>query len=851
MPEAPQDRDHLLVRGTAHSESYTYPGFPRSEPVPRNRERQRHAAELIERLRRVAEQAEERRNAPLAEGLARGSGTYLRFESDPGDVLDVERLEDRRSWVGTEVLVVKKERGEGEDLDRLSATVFVPEGKIERIIQKVDQYRSEETSPGSGRPKNQSLVESIADVALGHLSDLWAEWSVPFPDDNQAVWWEAWLRIDDDEEEAEEVLAEFRDQARAADLVVSDREIVFPERTVLLVHGTPRQLASSVFLLDTLAELRQPRETAEFFESLSSVEQAEWVRDAANRISAPPEDAPTVCVFDTGVNRGHPLIEPALREDDMHAYGPEWSKADDLPTHPGGHGTEMAGLSLYGDLAEALAGAGAIRLDHRLESVRILPPNGTNEPKLYGDIMRDGVAQAELEAPRRKRVCMLTVSADGRPHRGQPSSWSSAIDQLCYGSDADGRHQRLFIVAAGNASHESVDDYPAGNETDPIHDPGQSWNALTVGAYTDRDSIDASVHPGWRAMAPRGGLAPCSTTSLVWDPKQCPLKPDVVMEGGNYGVNPDDGSYDYGHPPSLRLLTTHRNFRTRMVTTSGDTSGATALAARLAARITARYPRLWPETVRGLVVHSARWTAEMLRPYDPSALSRQGDDSDLNTLLRKYGYGVPDERVALNSAGNSLTLIAEDQLYPFEKGTKTYVRTNELNLHRLPWPTEVLQQLGNVEAEMRVTLSYFIEPSPSSASAAPLRTKFRYASHGLRFDARTPTETEEEFRQRINQEAREEEQTRAKTSGDFGDWALGKDLRTRGSIHSDWWKGTAAQLAQKNTLAVFPVSGWWKERSHHGRWDRPVRYSLIVTIRTPAVQTDIYTPVENIITIRT
>jgi hypothetical protein len=842
MADVSRDLDHLVVRETAAPEPYQYPGSPRDRTVPRSRDRDAHAAKLIAQLGAVAERVAARQQQPLEAGLVRGGGTYVTFESDPGDVLDIDRLEDRR--VGFRVLAVKEEAsGEGEP--RVSAAVFVPEGKLDRLTQKVERYRTEDTSPDSGKPKNRRLVESVADITVSALSDLWTEWGTPFPDEDEELWWEAWLRADEDDE-AEGVVAEFRAQAEAAGLTVSDREIVFPERIVLLIRGTARRLADSVFLLDTLAELRRARGTAGFFESLPPAEIAAWVRDAADRVSAPTGDAPAVCVFDTGVNRGHPLVEPALDESDMHAYGPEWSTADDLPSYPGGHGTEMAGLSLYGDLADALATPGAVRLEHRLESVRIIPPSGENKPELYGDITSDGVAQAELAAPERSRVCLLAVSADGRPYRGQPSSWSSAVDQLCYGADTDGRFKRLFVVAAGNASEEAVSAYPEGNETDTIHDPAQSWNALTVGAFTDRDQIDPSAHPGWTALAPRGGLSPSSTTSLVWDHRQTPHKPDVVMEGGNYGVNPDDGTYDYGHPPALRLLTTHRRLRTTPITTSGDTSGAAALAARLSARISARYPDLWPETVRALIVHSARWTDEMMEPYDSDALSKQGADADLNVLLRKYGYGVPDERDALRSASNSLTLIAQDALQPFVKGTSYNVKTNELNVHHFPWPTDVLQQLpSGVRAQMRVTLSYFVEPSPSSAGAAPIRTKFRYASHGLRFDAKTPLETVEQFRQRINKQARDDDQDGSPTSGDFGDWTLGKDLRTRGSVHSDWWEGSAAELAGKNAIAVYPVSGWWKERKHHGRWDRKVRYALVVTIRTPAVQTDIYTPVKN------
>lgn len=36
-----------------------------------------------------------------------------------------------------------------------------------------------------------------------------------------------------------------------------------------------------------------------------------------------------------------------------------------------------------------------------------------------------------------------------------------------------------------------------------------------------------------------------------------------------------------------------------------------------------------------------------------------------------------------------------------------------MHLHDLPWPKEVLLELGEVSGKLRVTLSYFIEPDPS------------------------------------------------------------------------------------------------------------------------------------------
>lgn len=68
---------------------------------------------------------------------------------------------------------------------------------------------------------------------------------------------------------------------------------------------------------------------------------------------------------------------------------------------------------------------------------------------------------------------------------------------------------------------------------------------------------------------------------------------------------------------------------------------------------------------------------------------------------------------ALWSVKNSLTLVAEDSLYPYRK-TRDGIKTRDLNLHALPWPLEQLQELQDTQVELRVTLSYFIEPNPSA-----------------------------------------------------------------------------------------------------------------------------------------
>ena len=139
-------------------------------------------------------------------------------------------------------------------------------------------------------------------------------------------------------------------------------------------------------------------------------------------------------------------------------------------------------------------------------------------------------------------------------------------------------------------------------------------------------------------------------------------------------------------------------------------------------------------------------------------------------------------------------------------------------------------------------LSYFIEPNPSRRG---VRSKYRYESHGLRFDVKRPHESVDTFRKRINVAARDEDEgTIRDSSGDAG-WLIGPHARHRGSLHNDVWHGTATDLASRGFIAVYPTAGWWKTRPALERYDKAARYALVVSIKAPEVDVDLYTEVEN------
>ena len=471
-----------MLVNTAHTEIYS----PINQSGPKHkhplRDRQQHGQDLLAKLEQIRTESIEIGIDQAAFGIDTGNGIYLQFESDAGFDLKLESLESSKE--GIELVAVKTID------DKMFATCFVPEGKLAHFFKSVSDYLEKETK--SGKPANQPLVDSIGDIRRAVVDALWTDDPDLFPSDNEMIWWEVWLRVGSDREA---FLSFFRDHAQQLGLEIG-KEVRFPERTVVAAKGTKEQITRSVNLLNCIAELRRAKETADFFTSMGSVEQHEWIASALQQIEAPSANTPAVCLLDTGVNNGHPLLSVALDAADMDTYDPTWGVSDNK-----GHGTEMAGLALYGDLTDMLATSGPITLKHRLESVKILPPVGQNRPDLYGAITEEAVARAEIFAPNRERVINIAVSTDGKD-RGKPSSWSAVIDKITSGSDDNQR--RIVIVAAGNTTREHRHLYPDSNLTDCVHDPGQAWNALTVGAFTEKCNIDEIAYPHWQAVAPFG-----------------------------------------------------------------------------------------------------------------------------------------------------------------------------------------------------------------------------------------------------------------------------------------------------------------------------------------------------------
>ncbi|WP_162049657.1 S8 family peptidase [Fluviibacter phosphoraccumulans] len=827
MSEQTNDkRRHFLLHNTCEAKPFTAHS-PKGGRVPLVPEldRAQHGSSLVQQLALLQPLAETAKERQKEIGLEAGLGIQIQFVSRPDADLAFEKLAAEGKGKGIELLSVQESDGRA-----VIANVFVPDGQLQHFERMVTDYLAERTDSIGRSRDNKKLLNTIGSIRASAIQGLWTDSPELLPTDaEEQFWWEVWLRRNKDGVNA--AVNDFRRLAAMSLCQVSEAVVHFPERSVLVMFGSQQQLAQSVMLLNCVAELRRAKDTAEFFVGMGITEQREWANDLKRLLqpSVDDDEAPRVCLLDSGVNRGHTLLEPLIAANDLHAVNAAWGTHD-----AANHGTGMAGLVAYGDLHERLASNEPVVVRHRIESVKLTPNQGANvgDDKHHAQLFVAGVTLPETRFGQRKRVFSSAVTASDYRDFGRPSAWSATVDSLASDDLGEGAFPRLFVLSAGNINDRAHwRQYPHSLSLNQIHDPGQAWNAITVGAFTEKVLITGPATTNFEPVAPEGALSPFTTTSSLWD-RVWPLKPDVVFEGGNAatdGVVADNLA-------SLELLTTNNNPGTRLFWTTNATSAASALCSRMAAQIMVDYPELRPETIRALIVNSAEWTPAMLEMFPPHGARRTKQENV--ALIQHCGWGVPDLERALWSAGNTLSLVVEDELNPYVKDGSE-VKTREMNLHSLPWPLEQLEALQNTEVEMRVTLSYFIEPNPSARGAT---SKYHYPSHRLRFAVRRPLESVENFQARINAAAVREEEGRVATPTD-SNWLLGDGLRHRGSLHQDVWRGSAAELASRGFIAVYPSTGWWRTRKAQERFDLPARYSLIVSIHTPETGVDLYAPI--------
>jgi Subtilase family len=203
-------------------------------------------------------------------------------------------------------------------------------------------------------------------------------------------------------------------------------------------------------------------------------------------------------------------------------------------------------------------------------------------------VTQGAVALVEIARPGvRRSFCIATTATDFPPDR--PSTWSGALDQVAAGSmpgdqansvPASERPKRLVLAATGNVSGGMmVDVVPS----QPLEDPAQSWNALTIGGFTRKEQPPAPP-PDLEPVVPANNRSPFSRGSQSPPDDLTPIKPEVLFEAGNML---SDVSGFCGWEPSVSLLAPGSDVVAEPLVPFWATSAAVGMAGNFTGRLQA------------------------------------------------------------------------------------------------------------------------------------------------------------------------------------------------------------------------------------------------------------------------
>lgn len=394
----------------------------------------------------------------------------------------------------------------------------------------------------------------------------------------------------------------------------------------------------------------------------------------------PQEGAEGICIIDSGITTGHPMLQTAVGETVA------------IPTRLGsgfdehGHGTMVAGIALYGDVAACINnldftpqfyifGARVTNANNEFDDERLIISQMDEAVRYFHDNYGCRVFNISLADPQ--------LVFDG----SKPSPWAQILDTLA-------RELNIIIVVStgnypvvginGNAADQKRIGYP-GYLLDPdarILEPATAANAITVGAISHCENAEMFGRypndPAYQCIALTSQPSPFTRSGPGVNDA---IKPDVCEYGGN--ILWDGRTHVLIRDRGLSIVSMNREFTSRLFTVDVGTSYAAPRVAHLAAQILNNYRGLSANLVRALIANSAELPVAGL------------DQLNMDDLLRLYGYGRPNLEKALFSTDNRVTLMAEDTIL-----------VDTFHIYQIPIPEEFKDTRGR----RRISISLAFDP---------------------------------------------------------------------------------------------------------------------------------------------
>lgn len=530
---------------------------------------------------------------------------------------------------------------------------------------------------------------------------------------------------------------------------------------------------------------------------------------AAPEILRPCEDAPTVCIIDSGIQESHRWLAPAIDAERSQCFLPE-AEADDVADYVDsqGHGTRVAGAVLY---PREVPKAGEVTPVAWLQNARVLDRDNLLPDKLPPEIYLQQVVEHFNAAPRYTKLFNHSINAKTPCPRKRMTAWAAKLDELSH------EHDILFIQSAGNQNSRALAAYLDAGHTPPDHqledsmrvaNPAQSLHSLTVGSV----AADA-FNDGYRRSFADAPHRPSGFSRSGFGQPWSVVKPEVVELGGDLVYSTGPVRVQPHSAAAVELLNSTLHGQPAYSQDGAGTSFAAPKVAHIAAGIQAIFPEASPLLYRALIAQSARWPAWAEHETDKAA------------VLRQIGYGLPDFDRATSNNDRRVTLITTDAVL---------IGSKQFDLYTVRIPEEIRNAAIEAKCRIDITLAY---------TALPRRTRARrtgYLETWLDWEASRLGEPAEEFFRRMTEGGKTRYRnfpwmlhTRA-NSGQAEETA-----RTNGTLQKDWAEFDSFELPEEFCIAVRGHLGW-----NHREGDGRARYCLAITIEALDLELPIYARIE-------
>jgi Subtilase family len=541
-------------------------------------------------------------------------------------------------------------------------------------------------------------------------------------------------------------------------------------------------------------------------------------------LESPDANACKVCVIDSGIQEKHPLLRNAIATNDSKS----WVHGELTPdfVKNGGHGTRVSGAILY---PQSIPINGQEKAVCWIQNAKIL----NNECKLPKSLLPPLLITNVVNFYRNKtntRIFNHSINSSIPCRIQYMSPWAATIDNLTW------KHDLLFIVSAGNLTQEADSEkiskispsiqqhiqrfpYPDYllSSSCRVADPGQSFQALTVGSVSLHELKDLSK----KSVAAKDHPSAFSRTGLgIWES----IKPEVVEYGGDLVA-------DEGVPPSFSHPSAVCPELVRSTVDNGplydsDTIGTSFAApkvAHIAARLANEFPNASCLLYRAMIVQSARlpnWV--------------KAENFNLDKAIRLMGYGIPNIDRALGGASNRITLTAEGD-------GENQIAARKIHIYQVTIPYELRSPGEDRDILVEITLSYKAQPRRTR------RSRRKYLSTWLHWECSKKGEDPECFLERLLKdydapiEKEKGESMFDWTLGQQKNWGKAKELsRQAGTIQKDWTTIKSFDLRESFCIAVVGHEGWNNDPN------AAIPYALAVTFEATEISVPIYAEIASI-----